>query len=140
MRGGLVSFRFDLGKPRPGLRPYFFGWRRAELPRVALQGFGIPVFELNALRTAAGSRIVMQRLTQHRAAKLRPVAAGIDHMQMPRLIHILTGCHRMPRHHSQIEKAPVFSNNVRRLLGAPAVLTGQTGAEIQNYPGSIECE
>ena len=80
----------------------------------------------------------MQRSLQDFAAEGFPVVARVDQMQVPDLIDILAGGHRMPGCHGQKDKAPVLVDHPTSMTNRPTILPGESCREGQLRLGIIQ--
>ena len=80
----------------------------------------------------------MKRLPEDSCAKLVPVRAGIDKVEMPCLIDLIRRRHRMPRPHGQKQEPSVFLNHALRKVALPAILSHQSLSESQLSARGVE--
>ena len=103
-------------------------------------GFGMPtatsgegaailrVVAFGLARTAACGA-VMERLAEHVTTKRLPVIAGVGEVQVPGLVDVLAGGHRLPGGHGEEHEPPVLVDDADGAADRPAVFAGESRCE-----------
>src|SRR5688572_14347126 len=89
---------------------------------------------------SASRRPMMQWATQNSLAKILPVAASKDELQMPNLIHCVAGAHWPTGMHAEEKKSSILGDCPSGVICGPAVLPRQPLRKREPGPGFIKGE
>ena len=96
---------------------------------IAVQCLSVPVTEFFSFRRTSGGGIVVQWLLQYGFAEMIPVGSAVCQVQVPRLIDILAGCHRVIAVDGEDAESQVFCDDSVGILDRPAVVPCQSIGE-----------
>lgn len=118
-----------VGEAGLGTGPDVGGRLFAKEDAVALFGPLVPVGELVAFHLAALGRAVVERMGKDLAAESGPVRLGVDHVEVPGLVHLVGGGAFMLGGHAKEDELPVLVDDTFGVSKRPAVLAGQAFGE-----------
>ncbi len=114
-------------KSGPPSRPDVPRWLFVEDAAIAVQGARIPIVELGALQAATAGWLTDAGLGRgDLAAQALPIAARVNEVQVPCLIHVFGRTHRIPAFHREDEEALVFADDPRGVGMSQSLLAGET--------------
>ena len=96
---------------------------------VALLGPLIPVDKLVILRQPALGGSVVEGAGKNLAAKARPIGLGVDHMEVPRLVHLVGWGAFVARCHAEEDELAIFVDYALGVSNRPAVFAGKSFGE-----------
>ena len=121
-----------------GSRPDAGRRRRVEGGRIGGERLSILVIVAACLARTAAGRSMVERFAEHVAAEGLPVVPRVGEMQVPGLVHILAGRHRMPGRQRQEHEPSILIHHADGVADRPAVLPGQPAREREPGRGVVE--